>query len=85
MKTFTAYELKTLTLAQIQQMRYELRKDLEKQSEVILQQTKSLTEPYQKIATAGNNLVNNVRTGYTIFSGVLAGFRLIKSIRHPFR
>ncbi|MBP8777562.1 MAG: hypothetical protein KBH23_06220 [Bacteroidaceae bacterium] len=85
MKAFTTHELKVLTLAQIQEMRCEVKKDLQKQSEVILQQTKSLTEPYQKMAVAGSNLASKMRTGFTIFSGVLTGLRLIKSLRHPFR
>lgn len=85
MKEFTTLELKTLTLAQIQKMRCEIKKDLNKQSEVILQQTKSLTEPYQKMATAGSNLAGKLHTGFTIFSGVLTGLRLMRSLRHPFR
>ncbi len=83
MRQLTPAEIDLLTFADIERMKQEIHLELSQQREMFVERTKSVgqTAAFMK----GGTFMNRLRMGYTIFSGIMTGVRMVRTLRRQFR
>lgn len=83
MKVMDINSMNRLTFEDIARMKAEIRKDIDLQKGAISAKSKQLFSKASFLP--GGSLLENVKFGYTLFTGAMLGFKLIRSVKRFFR
>ncbi|MGI6218939.1 MAG: hypothetical protein ACOYJE_03625 [Bacteroidaceae bacterium] len=83
MNTLDTNSIERLTFEEICRMKEETLKDINQQKENISKKSKQLFSHASFIP--GSSLLGNLKFGYTLFTGAMVGFKIIRSIKRFFR
>lgn len=83
MKALDENSIGRLTFEELGRLKEEVRKDIELQKEAIAKKSKRVFSTPSFFP--GGSLLGNLKFGYTLFTGAMVGFKLIRSIKRFFR
>ena len=83
MKTLDSNSIDRLTFEDIRLMKEDTRKELDTRKAALLAKGKQVFSPPSFFP--GASLLGNLKMGYTLFTGAMVGYKLIRSVKRFFR